>query len=341
MGQAPRVVAMGDPQAPFAQVLDVLRAQGLLGPDGRLRSDVHLVSLGDHFDWGTRAERAQATDDALRLVEWLASHPPEQCTLLLGNHDLARVGELAPFDDAAWADAQALADRAYERGVVVDPAAERALLAAHPSLPTAECCARDYSAFKPTQRALVAELLSQGRFRLAAEHAGALLVHAGVTQAGLAAVGAEGLDAAGTAAALNALLDAAVARWDRRGPLGLEPWHVHGSAARGEATGALVHRPAANATGRRYLPSDTPAALLQVFGHVRDAKCRELFPAWCDAVPARDGVLRSMAIDAAGIRYRHGCAPDARLIFCDGAMSRAPAQAYELLDVALRQPWRP
>lgn len=340
MAQTPRVVAMGDPQAPFDTVRSVLRANGLLGADGRLRPDVHLISLGDHFDWGGPALRAQAADDALRLVEWLAAHPPEQCTLLLGNHDVARVGELFPFDDRAWADALALADRAYVQGRLVDPAAEQALLAAHPTLPTAECCARDYSGFRPAQRELVSELLHTGRFRLAAAVGDCLLVHAGVTGAGLAPLGLAGADAAGVAQGLNRFLDAAVARWDRRGPLSLEPWHAHGAADRGEATGALVHRPAPNATGRRYVPSDTPTELVQVFGHVRDAKCRELFPAWCDPTPAQDGVLRSMAFDGDTPRYRHGVQPDARLLFCDGAMNRAAPADYELLDVAARRAWR-
>ena len=99
----------------------------LLGPDGALRPEVQLLSVGDHFDWGGVHERARVAHSSLQLVAWLASHPADQAVLLLGNHDLGRVGELAHFSDAAFAAAQAEADLAYCDGRE-DPVRERAFL---------------------------------------------------------------------------------------------------------------------------------------------------------------------------------------------------------------------
>ena len=72
---ATHFVAMGDPQAPFATVMSVLRTHGLLAAGDRLRDDVHLVSMGDHFDWGQRAARSQATRDSITTLLWLSSQP--------------------------------------------------------------------------------------------------------------------------------------------------------------------------------------------------------------------------------------------------------------------------
>ncbi len=41
---------MGDPQAPFAKVLEVLDCHAALDGD-RLAPDVTLISIGDHFDY--------------------------------------------------------------------------------------------------------------------------------------------------------------------------------------------------------------------------------------------------------------------------------------------------
>ncbi|MBL8957311.1 MAG: metallophosphoesterase, partial [Myxococcaceae bacterium] len=98
---APRAVhvAIGDAQAPLATFLGVLDRDGLIGDDGRLKPDVHLVSIGDHFDYGPPEWRSRATAEATALLAWLAAHPADQVTLILGNHDQARVAELGAFDD--------------------------------------------------------------------------------------------------------------------------------------------------------------------------------------------------------------------------------------------------
>ena len=69
-----RTIAIGDPQAPFVTFLGVLQHHRLLGADGRLRADVHLVSMGDHFDFGKPDVREQATADGEAILRWLADH---------------------------------------------------------------------------------------------------------------------------------------------------------------------------------------------------------------------------------------------------------------------------
>lgn len=49
-----RWFAMGDPQTTFDKVLGILEGHGLLGEGRRLRDDVGLVSIGDHFDFDQR-----------------------------------------------------------------------------------------------------------------------------------------------------------------------------------------------------------------------------------------------------------------------------------------------
>src|SRR5687767_9484685 len=80
-----RVFAVGDPQAGDDRFFALLDAKGLLGEDGRLRPDVALVSIGDHFDWGPPSAREQAAESGLAILAWLASHPADQATLLAGN----------------------------------------------------------------------------------------------------------------------------------------------------------------------------------------------------------------------------------------------------------------
>lgn len=345
-------VAMGDPQAPFATVLAVLRRHGLLGPGERLRPEVQLVSMGDHFDWGRPEERATATRDALELLRWLASHPPEQVVLLAGNHDLGRVGELAPFPtDADFEVAFAEARAAYGGGAP-DAAAEARFLSRYAHLPDAECLARDFSCFSVAQRELVTELLRTRRFRLAHEHRGVLLVHAGVTGPDLERLGgSRPHDAASAAAALNRFLDERVAAW-REGPLELDPLHLRGTAAEGLGGGILFQRPANPATDarfhesrrRRFDPRTLPAGFAQAIGHIRDKKCRELLGPWADDAAPADGPLRSLVIDGDTVRYAHGVAPGARLLFLDGGMNHLGPGAldrYELLDLDTRAPLSP
>lgn len=342
-------LAMGDPQAPFTTVLEVLDRARALSRGGTLASHVQLVSMGDHFDWGPTSARARATRDAVALVSWLASHSPEQVVLLVGNHDLSRVSELAAFaDDDAYQQARTMADRAYRRGDL-DVEAHARFLEAYPDFPDAETLARDDATYSTEQRRLVELLLREGRFRLAHAHEGLLLVHAGVTEADLAAVGAGHGSAQEAAAGLNAFLDARVAAWGA-GPLDLSPLHQPGSSSRGPARGALVHRPAdpthcpaadfGAPPRRRFDPRELPSAFPQAIGHIRDDKCRQLMPAWCDDEQAGDGPLRSLLVEGEAPRYVTGCAPGARLLFLDGGMAHAPVERYELLDLDARDVFR-
>jgi hypothetical protein len=345
---ATRFVAMGDPQASSAKVMAVLRAHALLTADDRLRPEVHLVSMGDHFDWGERAARSEATFDALKTLLWLSSHPPEQVTLLLGNHDLARVGELAVFDDDSFAHAQGLAEIAYAGGQV-DAHAERALLAQYPAVPDAECLARDYGCFAVAQRDLVTSLLRTRRFRLAASFNDLLLVHAGVTVPDLQLIGIDPtLSAADLANALNRFLDDRVIRWTT-GALNLDPFHRPGSAAEGEGTGAMYHRPIDPVTvggrkgpppRRRFDPRELPSSVTQVIGHIRDVKCRQLMPNWCEPGPGGDGI-RSLRVDGELVEYRAGVVAKPALIFIDAGMHHVAPEAYPLFDLMNRRPLEP
>src|SRR5580692_7043635 len=88
-----RTFVMGDPQAPFAKVLDVLDRHGAL-VGKHLADDVTLVSIGDHFDYDHK-DPATAGREGLALLHWLADHDRDRVHILFGNHDAARVMELA------------------------------------------------------------------------------------------------------------------------------------------------------------------------------------------------------------------------------------------------------
>src|SRR3569623_168412 len=175
---------MGDPQAPFAKVKELLELHGALDPSrDRLASDVVLVSIGDHFDYDHR-DPETARREGVANLRWLASHDPDHVVLLLGNHDAARVMELATISDAEFAQAR---DASYRM-----TAHDFAL--AYPALPAAGVVGRDYASFTSEQRALVMELLLAGRFHLAVtgellDGRTALITHAGVTPRELALLG--------------------------------------------------------------------------------------------------------------------------------------------------------
>lgn len=316
----------------------------MLREDGALAEDVHLVSMGDHFDWGPAAARGQAASDGLRLLEWLASQPAAQVTLLLGNHDVARVIDLAPFDAHTFAEAQAEADQVYVDGRS-DVTREAAFLARYDFLPSAEIVARDYSTFRVEQRTLVSELLRGGRFRLALEHQGLLLTHAGVTLADLSLLSDAISTASDAARALNAFLDARVSSW-ASGALDLAPLHVPGSRARGEGGGVLYHRAADPKHGetrqfqarRRFDPRGLPTQFAQAIGHVRDPKCRALMPDWCADTATPEGRVRSLWLRTDGVRYASGCNDSAQLFFLDGGMNHVDVARFELFDVGRRRP---
>src|SRR5262245_51646238 len=98
---------MGDPQGPFDKLLEVLDNHGALR-DGRLASDVVLVSIGDHFDYDIENWET-AGQEGLRFLRWLTSHDDAQVKLLLGNHDASRVMELVAVSDERFAQARSFA----------------------------------------------------------------------------------------------------------------------------------------------------------------------------------------------------------------------------------------
>lgn len=344
--------AVGDPQAPLPEFLGILAAHGLLGDDGRLAADVHLVSMGDHFDWGRRDERATVARSGLELLAWLAAHPPEQVTLVLGNHDMGRVGELAGFDDATFHAAQ------VEAAAVMDGTGDAGRFRArHPGVPTPEVLSRDLSSFRASQQRLVTALLRARRFCIAqALPPRVLLSHAGVSQDELASIGLEegARHAADVADALNAALDAAVAGWSEGTPLSIPFLHQPGSAGAGEGRGMLYHRPAQpdgqrqDALGRdlfdgpprrRFDPRRLPVGLVQAIGHIGDRKCRELLGPWAPAVSgATFGRVRHLRTDGRQGSYAVGLpdgwnAEEAVMLFLDGTMADPRARPYELLDL--------
>src|SRR6266550_275427 len=100
-----RWFAMGDPQTTFEKVLAILRGHDLLGEGGKLRDDVGLVSIGDHFDFKSHDERSleDVGRDGSNILRWLAAHAADQVVIVTGNHDAARVMELAFESDESFA----------------------------------------------------------------------------------------------------------------------------------------------------------------------------------------------------------------------------------------------
>ena len=363
-GRRARTLAIGDPQAPLRTFLEILDAKDALGDDGRVREDVALVSMGDHFDWGSRDERVAAAADGSALLAWLAAHPADQVVIIAGNHDLARVGELHDIDDDTFLRIQEKADT-----IGKDDVAGNEAFRAETGFFTAELVNRDFSTFRTHQRDLVEMLLRERRMKLGYARGDLLFVHAGITMRELDAVGAENASAAGIAAALNHALDVAMettlpqrkprsSRSGRDGPLAIAGVHAPGGRT-GEGSGALYHRPAyaisdeQRRDGRRFDPRTLPRGVVQVIGHIRDKKCRELLGPWCDSAPSKLGVLRHLVVDAgmlsgreqaAEVRYGHGV-PDtidpraATMLFLDAGMNdmrTAPAE-YQVLDVEKRR----
>jgi hypothetical protein len=340
-----RRVAMGDPQAPTGKVLEVLDAHGLLGDDGRLAPDVFVVSMGDHFDFGGRAERRASSENATEVLAWLAAHPSDQVVILAGNHDLARVGELARFDDASFQEAQTEADAGYWDKA---PARSERDFRARWGTPSWELVARDFGGFKVEQRTLVTALLQTGRLGIAyADGSGLLLTHAGVTLDELDALDVPAdarVDASAVAASLNAAF-AAAARAYTGGPFAIPHLHQPGDAS-AEGRGMFYHRPAriegdvAKGTlRRRFDVRRLPPGLTQGIGHIRDKKTRQLLGVPPD--DARSFALRSLRVKGDAVTYARGVFESARadeavVLFLDGAMNDATAAEYELLDLDSR-----
>lgn len=341
-----RWFAMGDPQTTFAKVLEILGGHGLLGDDGFLRSEVGLVSIGDHFDFAMPegTSLAQAGRDGANILRWLAEHPPDQVVIMIGNHDTARVMELAFETDETFAVARALAIEA----VAEDPPGEktRAFATTHPRLGPPGLAERDFSCFAVYQRDLVQALLLAGRMRLAClgRHAGKpiLITHAGVTDAEtreLAVAPRADLLVDALEARLHAAVERVGAAWKRKEPaaLALEPLHVAAQRGR-EGGGFLYHRPSnkGDHTGdkaplapRRFAPRALPRGLVQVCGHSGHKKSlEELAGSHGPSATLRErGGLRTLSVGEgeSSVVYDSGIAApretDATMYFIDIEMN--------------------
>jgi Calcineurin-like phosphoesterase len=346
---------MGDPQAPFAKLLEVLDHHGALAGD-RLASDVVLVSIGDHFDYDLH-DWYTAGQEGLRFLRWLASHGDAQVKLLLGNHDVSRVMELAAITDDRFSQA-----RAFARSLDRDDDRDAKFLAAFPELPTPGLAGRDFASFSVEQRTLVTELLLAGRFQLAlvgelASGRDVLLTHAGVTHRELAMLGVAAEPRA-IAAALQAQLARAVDRvradWvvGIPTPLSLEPLHLAGIPGE-EGGGLLYHRPTnperagadrrwelAPDRPRRFDPRTLPVGLVQIAGHTGHSKCLFELGAWSTEAAQRrpHGGIRTLRLAGQTVTYDLGVAEPANdvadLILIDGEIRRVPASEVALLPLA-------
>ena len=335
---------MGDPQAPWAKVHELLDRHGALEGD-RLADDVVLVSIGDHFDYAHR-DPATCAREGIEVLRWLAGHDPQQVVLLLGNHDAARVMELATISDAEFAEARDASHRMTAHDFAVR----------YPNLPAAGVVGRDYASFTSEQRALVMELLLAGRFHLAVtgelvDGRVALLTHAGVTTRELALLGVRS-DPHQIAAALESHLAAAVERvatdWERGAlaPLSLAPLH-HAGPPGEEGGGLLYHRPSNPDAGsafqterpRRFDPRTLPR-ITQIAGHSGHAKCVQELGDWSlpGARARKHGGIRTLQVVGDQVTYDLGVAPPvpgaAELILIDGELRRLPAFDVELLPLA-------
>jgi hypothetical protein len=359
-------VVVGDPQCPLPRYLEVLDRHGLLGGDGCLRAGVRLISIGDHFDFGGLEVWEQAAQDGWHLLAWLAAHPPEQVVILAGNHDLARIGELAGIDPERHRAALAAAQEVYADGET-DSAREPGFLEAFPEYPTAQVCARDLACFRPEQRELVLRLLRTQRMRVA-EPLGyrVLVLHAGVAQDHLAYLGLPPeawTDTDRVAGSLNRALAEAVAAWDG-GALDIPGLYRPGAAATGEGGGIFYHRPAhpdrvpedppldevtpetPPARRRVFDATRLPIGLTQVVGHVRDYRCRDLLEPWAIPEIAGDGPLRHLDWDGTIGTYAPGSPGPgseavARVVFTDVGLNYGEPADLQILDAVSLRPYRP
>jgi hypothetical protein len=369
-----RTVAIGDLQASAQRIFEVLTYHDLLDEEGRLRGDVQLLSIGDHFDYGTRSGGllGQARRDGHDVLAYLAAHHPEQVVILLGNHDAARVMELAFVSDERFEEAVPLVAELMALWAT-DPEAYRVRLvdyaARFPELPGPGLVHRDYSAFTSDQRALVQEMLMAGRFRLAATArlpTGELVLatHAGLTMREVALLGVSSISAGELAPALTQRLEAAVAAvapaWQRGelAPLSLAPLHLpcaigrEGMPELPEGGGMLCHRPsdpdrpgadrqweAAPGRPRRFHPRSLPAGVLQLAGHTGHPKCVEELARWSVSSMREEPCgRRSLRVRGEEIRYQLGaCRPDegeAVLYLIDPSLFRArDAASVEIFEL--------
>jgi hypothetical protein len=135
-----------------------------------LRSDVQLISIGDHFDPPHRpgSDPVTASKAGVLILRWLAEHPQDQVTILLGNHDSARVMELIDLSDEAFREAAHLAEEilALEDKDQIRRRTESEFHARFARIPAPGLAARDLWTYSEDQRELVVQLLLGGRFEL-------------------------------------------------------------------------------------------------------------------------------------------------------------------------------
>lgn len=369
-----RAVAIGDLQASARRVFEVLAHHDLLADDGRLRPEVQLLTIGDHFDYGTRASGMvpQARRDGQDVLSYLAAHDPSQVVILAGNHDLARVTELAAATDERFAEAAPLAEElVLQRGA--EPEAFRRRLveeysARFPELPAPGLVHRDYSAFGEEQRSLVQGLLLAARMVLSATARlptgePVLATHAAVTTRELAMLEVEAEPLAVSRSLADRLRRAVaeVAEAWRRGraaALSLAPLHVPGATALDgypdlpEGGGMFYHRPAdperpradrpweaSPGRPRRFHPRTLPAGLVQIAGHTGHPKCVEELARWSE--PGLEEVpcgRRTLRVRGDHIGYGLGAARpelgESVLYLIDPSMHRAvSAAAVEVFEL--------
>ena len=359
-----RWFAIGDLQTSLVRVLEVLDGAGLLGPDGTLEPDVGLISVGDHFDY-------PGADDSvgrqgMRVLRWLAQHPPDQVIILAGNHDLTRVSELAYETDETFARARALARQilAARRNPALTHSLKLRFVREFPRIPIYNIAARDYVSFSEAQRALVSDLLTHGRMVVACSAqlpggAPLLITHAGVTHRQLAQLGlADVRDVTVIADRLNEWFAQAVARvsdrWARGelAALDLRPVHVAGTSGC-VGGGLLYHRPAQPGrrggndrwefdpvTPRRFDPRTLPLGVVQACGHTGHRKCVKELGDWvADSARAiARGGLRTLRTDGTHVTYEGGVnepAPgEATLYMIDAEIHHVATEQYPLLQLA-------
>lgn len=348
--------AVGDAQTNFGHFLRVLRRGGVVDGEA-LSPDRGVVCVGDYFDYGVVDDTnvVQVGREGTRILHWLAALPEERAIILLGNHDMARVVELAFESDVSFRAAQHLA-REVATGIID----RDEFLRSYPAVPTPEVALRDLSTFAVEQRRLLQELLMARRVRLAAvatlNGAPALITHAGVTTTDLAAIGMEGAtDVSAIAHGLNAFLDRAVdavaPQW-RSGEdaaLDLAPLCIAGYAGV-EGGGFLLHRPAdphrpeiadpaweADAERvRRYDPRQLVPGIQQICGHTSHGRCCREMPRWTDEATTQTLPGRVRILDVgADVTYRVGkiASSPTALYLIDNDMNRVTAEAYETLTL--------
>lgn len=357
--RAERWLLAGDPQTTPERFFAVLDAHGALGDDGLLRAGVGLVSMGDHFDFHMGDPRAEPSGRT--ILAWLCAQ--ERTVVLAGNHDVARVAELAFESDASWASAKRRADRlgevwrnADEEGIA---RLSKEFREAFPNVPSPSVVVKDFASFSEAQRRLVERALLGGKMRLAAlvmrEGCTYLATHAGVTTREVALLGVAGdARAVAIAEALDALLlraiDGVRSSWEAgvRARLALEPVHVAGRAGV-EGGGLLYHRPTnpdregadeawelSPEAPRRFDPRTLPRGLAQIVGHSGHARCvRDLAPWVVPASVEGNVALRTLRTDGANVVYEPFVsaprAGEGTCLMIDPGFADAPLETIALL----------